>query len=515
MNRNICILTLAVFALTSCQEKDCPDEARHDNRIVFGICSGTKAVTETTSSSLDNGFKVAAVFCDDNSVLFNESVTKTNGVWTTGTAQYFVPGRMLDFYAVYPGTQSITISQGKASLYYDASGASKDLVVSQKKSVENSAEPVSLRFEHILAQTEFKCKSESNSYVCKVNSISVEAPQNGTYSYDGNWSAGPSMKYNVSSTPVTVVPNSATAVGQSMTFLPGNVKVTVEWTYFRDSKPLGTYQATINLTLAEGVKNSCCLTLPNASGECIAVVTTTSPWKESTQTITITKKDPRFTVGPDGRGVVFTSGNLYWDGSHFGFEDYQYVFPETWDVNHVGHFFWATAVSEATAQSYGGTTPGSGDVFFTNVPTIYGEAAKYRTLSAEEWGYLISGRADAKKKMGYATVGGNIGIIIVPDEFTDPKSNSSTYYKDFRSVVSSGSNIYNGVGWSAMEAAGAVFLPCAGVRFGSSVSSTNNTGRYWSSTPGSNLFMGSNFCRTDSGASLSSGYSIRLVSDLE
>ena len=44
-------------------------------------------------------------------------------------------------------------------------------------------------------------------------------------------------------------------------------------------------------------------------------------------------------------------------------------------------------------------------------------------------------------------------------------------------------NTYTIDQWNLMEAAGAVFLPAAGIREGTSISGAGSSGIYWSSTP--------------------------------
>lgn len=116
----------------------------------------------------------------------------------------------------------------------------------------------------------------------------------------------------------------------------------------------------------------------------------------------------------------------------------------------------------------------------------------WRTPSCAEWEYVLTGRTDAASKVGFATVGGQNGIIILPDEFTDPMKNGGSGAFVPKATTGYGANVYTAGGdWEAMEANGAVFLPSAGGRLGTTVTvdgdsripyTDNSHGGYWSST---------------------------------
>jgi hypothetical protein len=94
---------------------------------------------------------------------------------------------------------------------------------------------------------------------------------------------------------------------------------------------------------------------------------------------------------------------------------------------------------------------------------------QWRILTRDEWRYLLNYRADATSKIGLGNINGVGGFIILPDNWTLPSGCSFTsgltrvdeaYYPD-------GSlNSYTLAQWAEMEAAGAVFLPAAGSRWG-------------------------------------------------
>ena len=61
----------------------------------------------------------------------------------------------------------------------------------------------------------------------------------------------------------------------------------------------------------------------------------------------------------------------------------------------------------------------SDNEFASNKRTI--ESTAWMTLSANEWEYLINTRTNAANLYGVATVNGVNGLILLPDEWTDPK----------------------------------------------------------------------------------------------
>lgn len=119
----------------------------------------------------------------------------------------------------------------------------------------------------------------------------------------------------------------------------------------------------------------------------------------------------------------------------------------------------------------------------------------WRTLTTDEWAYLLHGRTDADILFGFGTVHGIKGLIILPDNWEDPKPSGvifkpstqnglewqGDYYKN-SAPQNFTHNKYADNTWPAMEAAGAVFLPAAGYRRESTVYAIYVYGGYWSST---------------------------------
>lgn len=119
------------------------------------------------------------------------------------------------------------------------------------------------------------------------------------------------------------------------------------------------------------------------------------------------------------------------------------------------------------------------------------QAGLWRTLTIDEWIYLIQTRTDASNKYGFAKVNNICGLVLLPDNWTLPNdlvfiSGNNNFSK----------NIYSDEDWIKMENNGAVFLPAAGhynVQNSSSglianVSGVNSYGYYWSSSANSTTY---------------------------
>ena len=126
----------------------------------------------------------------------------------------------------------------------------------------------------------------------------------------------------------------------------------------------------------------------------------------------------------------------------------------------------------------------------------------WRTLSYDEWYYLINNRPNADKKYGTANVGGVDGLILIPDYFIDPQKSKGTDAFN-PNAPDYTTNVYTASNWAFMENRGCVFLPRAKM-IASRVGFDNITnkckefstfynnaqlGAYWSSTYGAYLVL--------------------------
>lgn len=189
-----------------------------------------------------------------------------------------------------------------------------------------------------------------------------------------------------------------------------------------------------------------------------------------------------FTVSA-GKTVQFSPGNLRYASGAWSFFDNQYDYYTTYSADAWDKFGWSNATNNFGMSTSTDNTGYKGDL--VDWGTVPGIGSGWYTLTKDEWGYLFNTCTNAAKKYGYATVGalpGIHGIIILPDNFTDPKKNNG-----FGVFVGSGTtgwstNYYSAENWALMEAAGAVFLPATGYRQGTSVQGAGESCSYRSSS---------------------------------
>ena len=162
----------------------------------------------------------------------------------------------------------------------------------------------------------------------------------------------------------------------------------------------------------------------------------------------------------DTKQVEFSSGNLAVGGRGFLINQY--------DCG--GYFGWGT-----------GNNPDNSSEDYNDYAIFYdwGDymTGGWRTLSKDEWEYLLSERADADIKLATGSVVGVPGLILLPDDWILPTGclfNPKCKGWD--------NNRYSHDQWKMMENAGAVFLTAAGYYRNSSYYSVGMNGFYWTSS---------------------------------
>ena len=150
-------------------------------------------------------------------------------------------------------------------------------------------------------------------------------------------------------------------------------------------------------------------------------------------------------------------------------------------------FGWSTSANSFGVSTSTSDSDYSGSFVDWGTNQIGADAPNtWRTLSREEWEYLLNTRTNANSLKGVAQVNGVNGLILLPDSWTCPSG--VTFKSGFhseQSVEAYGQyQAFSADQWSKLESAGAVFLPAAGARDGSSVGDVQGRGYYWSATEG-------------------------------
>ena len=231
--------------------------------------------------------------------------------------------------------------------------------------------------------------------------------------------------------------------------------------------------------------------------------------------------------------VAFSSGNLQYITTSetwlFATNQYDYigtrnmvnkVFSDTIDL-----FAWSTDTDPSTV--WGVTLSDDNSLFngnFVDWGTAIGDGNTWRTLTSKEWEYLRASRKNAKQLIGIGTVNGANGLILLPDNWVAPegitfKSGYSTEEYSYTAFAEYQS--FTAEQWAVMQTAGAVFLPCAGFRLGTSLAYMQLGGLYWTSSPHAAYGpqFASYFLFMCDGAGIgydtrSGGNAVRLVKDL-
>ena len=224
----------------------------------------------------------------------------------------------------------------------------------------------------------------------------------------------------------------------------------------------------------------------------------------------------KFSVAAD-KQVYFSQGNLQYTQSTatWAFAEHQYDMIGTDNVTGgtVSHdaadgdevfgealadkidlFGWSgsTAAVQWGVGISGNATDYSGDFVDWGSNTIGTDAPNtWRTLTRDEWEYVLSKRPDASTKRGVARINlssdGTVyanGLILLPDTWTAPAGltfksgvagkRSLQAYADYQTFTLSE--------WQQLESAGAVFLPAAGMRSTKQVLYAHQEVTLWTAT---------------------------------
>ncbi len=144
----------------------------------------------------------------------------------------------------------------------------------------------------------------------------------------------------------------------------------------------------------------------------------------------------------------------------------------------------------------------------------------WRTLTSNEWEYLLNNRPNASSLKGVAQVNGLNGLIFLPDNWTCPAGVTfkSGFHSSYGVEYYAAYQTFTADQWSKLESAGAVFLPASGDRYGSSVDNVQDYSTYWSATESNSIGAYYLFFYSDEaymgGSRRDYGHSVRLVKDL-
>ena len=198
-----------------------------------------------------------------------------------------------------------------------------------------------------------------------------------------------------------------------------------------------------------------------------------------------------FSVAAD-KQVSFSQGNLQYvqstDTWRFAREQYELIGEDyttlgIWDL-----FGWSGKDNNAPfgVSESANVVDYRGEFVDWGTNRIGNDApATWRTLSRDEWQYLIEIRPKADELYGVAMVAGVQGMILLPDDWVCPEGiifNHGCHSKDNAENFAK-HQTFTKEQWNTMEEAGAIFLPAAGIIYPPSKTITSREGgaHYFSS----------------------------------
>ena len=220
--------------------------------------------------------------------------------------------------------------------------------------------------------------------------------------------------------------------------------------------------------------------------------TTTKPAATAPKKVAVSQPVGCFAVSAD-QYVSFAPGNLQYTYSSrkWSFAENQYDTIGNANTNGttlgsvIDMFGWSTSSSAWGVSTSSNNTDYAGEFLDWGANTIGKDKPNtWRTLTSEEWDYLLNLRPDAANLKGIAQVAGVNGLVLLSDNWTTPagltfKSGFVTAYDESAFAAY---QTFTAEQWAQMQEAGAVFLPAVGVRNGASIYFFNNYCNYWSAT---------------------------------
>ena len=248
----------------------------------------------------------------------------------------------------------------------------------------------------------------------------------------------------------------------------------------------------------------------------------------------------------EGKYVFFSQGNLQYIGSaetpYWKFADHQWDYFGTttgqnssnqnvdrdlfgWGTSGYNHGAtsyqpWSTNENNASYYAYGHMynnlfdQTGMADWGYNAISNGGNqENMGWRTLTHKEWEYVFNTRSTPSGiRYAQANVNNVNGVILLPDDW-----NADYYALGNTNNGGAGysGNVITAEQWATLEQHGAVFLPAAGLRYGTSVNSVGSSGYYWSASCYYDIawyvYFSSSSLSTDFNDSRYYGQSVRLV----
>lgn len=253
-----------------------------------------------------------------------------------------------------------------------------------------------------------------------------------------------------------------------------------------------------------------------------------------------------FSVNENGDMVLFSQGNLQYHAVNnewrFAPNQYDIIGDDNSNIAQdyngwIDLFAWGTSNYPHNSNGYrpwydGGTSDyyayddplgnlfdhtGKADWGYNAISNGGNAENQWRTLTKEEWEYILTGR-NTSAHFVLANVHGINGLILLPDNWN---SNVYSFTGTDDNETPCNSNVISDDDWTDLETFDCVFLPLTGRRVGNYALNFDSSGNYWSSTCRGNddayyfTFMVDGVSLTLGGYYKSHGFAVRLVCTAE
>lgn len=225
--------------------------------------------------------------------------------------------------------------------------------------------------------------------------------------------------------------------------------------------------------------------------------------------------------------VWFSQGNLQYKAStntwRFAINQYDFVGEANSNISStysdwIDLFGWGTGNEPTKASTVNNDYSMFNDWGNNRISNGGNEENLWRTLAISEWMYVFNIRStNSGIRYAKAQINDKNGLVLLPDDWD---SNYYTLNSVNDGEASFNSNIVSVDDWeNSLEPHGAVFLPAAGNRDGTTVNDTGRSGNYWSNSDyGSTYAIYASFGGLHVGEIIESrcnGRSVRLVCNAE
>ena len=185
-------------------------------------------------------------------------------------------------------------------------------------------------------------------------------------------------------------------------------------------------------------------------------------------------------------GTVSGSDNSNISPTYFGWIDLFGWGTSGYNHGAVCYWPWSTSTTSSDYYAYGSyiynlyDQTGQADWGYNPISNGGNQENQWRTLTKEEQEYVFNTRNTAFGiRYVKARVNNVNGVILFPDNWSNSICNLYNVNDGYADYIK---NTFSAYQWTILEEAGAVFLPAAGSRYGTSLYKVGNYGEYWSAS---------------------------------